>query len=248
MPKPVDTLPLESAAEDTALVPAPSVQMFERLALDPNVPVDKLERLIAMQEHIMEVNAKAAFNRAFADLQADLPTVVEHGKTDKGTYAQLEDIIEAVRPILRMHGFSISHATEWPDKTTVKVVGILTHTEGHERRSEFMASADQSGSKNAIQALGSSVAYGRRYTTKDLLNIVTRGEDDDGRRSGKSSAPEAPQGYEDWLTDLESAASEGFAKLEQTFKTSNVKFRNYLSNHEGGKLASLKAKAKGVRV
>jgi hypothetical protein len=237
-----DTLPLE-AANETTLAPVGAVSMFERLALDPNVPVDKLERLIAMQERIMEVNAKAAFNRAFADLQADLPTVIEHGKTDKGTYAQLEDIIEAVRPILRKHGFSLSHTTEWPDKATVKVIGLLTHTDGYERRSEFMASADTSGSKNAIQALGSSVAYGRRYTTKDLLNIVTRGEDDDGARSTKASKPAEPAGYDEWLINMEAVADEGEVPLRQAWEKSKPLYRNYITKHDGHLWMALKAKA-----
>src|SRR6185295_6009416 len=51
--------------------------------------------------------------------------------------------------------------------------------DGHERTSEFLADADTSGSKNAIQARGSAVSYGHRYTTKDLLNITTREAADD---------------------------------------------------------------------
>jgi len=39
---------------------------------------------------------------------------------------------------------------------------------------------DNSGSKNAVQAVGSSVSYGKRYVMAALLNITTRGEDDDG--------------------------------------------------------------------
>ena len=242
------TLPLvDPNDEDTALMAAPSVSMFERLAADPNVSVDKLERLIAAQERIMAVNAKSSFNAAFTALQADLPTVIERGKTDKGTYAQLEDIVETIRQILKTHGFSLSHRTEWPDKATVKVIGILTHVDGHERQSEFMASADQSGSKNAIQALGSSVAYGRRYTSKDLLNIVTRGEDDDGRTSEKAKAPTEPEGYDNWLTDLESTADHGYDALEKAFKASKAPFRNHLTNHEAVKLAALKTKARAVR-
>jgi hypothetical protein len=38
---------------------------------------------------------------------------------------------------------------------------------------------DSSGSKNAVQAIGSTTSYGRRYAASMLLNIVTRGEDDD---------------------------------------------------------------------
>ena len=46
-----------------------------------------------------------------------------------------------------------------------------------------------SGANRAVSTLGSSNSYGRRYTTKDLLNIVTKEEDDDGK---KSSAPAEP--------------------------------------------------------
>ncbi|WP_409524602.1 ERF family protein [Pseudomonas sp.] len=39
---------------------------------------------------------------------------------------------------------------------------------------------DTSGSKNAVQAVGSSTSYGKRYVMSALLNLTTRGEDDDG--------------------------------------------------------------------
>jgi hypothetical protein len=196
---------------DTAALPAtvtagndPALMIIE-LASNPAVDVDKLQRLIDMQKDARRDHAIAAFNQDFARMQAEIPTVIEKGKGDKGmSYARLEDIIETVRPVLQRHGFSLSHQTEWPDKTTIKVVGILTHRDGHERRSEFLASADQTGSKNAIQALGSSNSYGRRYTTKDLLNIVTKEEDDDGK---KSSAPANRTARPNGRTRPESARS-----------------------------------------
>jgi hypothetical protein len=39
---------------------------------------------------------------------------------------------------------------------------------------------DNSGSKNTVQAIGSSVSYGKRYVLCMLLNISTGGEDNDG--------------------------------------------------------------------
>ena len=213
-----------------ALAPA-SVSMFERLARDPTVPVEKLEKLIELQERILDREARTAFNISFSELQAALPTVIERGRGDKNmAYALYEDIVEAVRPVLQQYGFSVSHRTEWPDKRTVKVVGILTHRDGHSRESEFMADADQSGSKNAIQALGSAVSYGKRYTLRDLLNIASR-EDDDGKAAGRlgkeKQRPESsvPEGFEDWVISLETVAEDGYAKLSETWKASPAKFR-----------------------
>jgi hypothetical protein len=226
------------------VVPQPTgATMFERLAADPNVPVDKLERLIAMQERIEANNARAAFNAAFAEMQVEIPTVHERGKTDKATYARLEDIIEAVRPILGRHGFALSHRTEWPDAKTVKVIGILMHREGHSRESEFLSAADASGSKNAIQGLGSAVAYGRRYTTKDLLNIATSDEDDDGARTGPAGGPD---GYSVWLESMEDVAVEGTGRLQVEFQKSAKAFKEYATSKDISRWRAIKAKAAKV--
>ena len=43
---------------------------------------------------------------------------------------------------------------------------------------------DSTGSKNNVRAIGSSISYGKRYAASALLNITTRGEDDDGKAGG----------------------------------------------------------------
>jgi hypothetical protein len=234
--EPIQEPPPQTPASDVAL-------MFERLAKDPAVDVDKFERLMAMQERVLAYNARTAFNTAFAAMQGEIPAIVERGKTNNGRYARLEDIVEQVRPILRKHGFTLSHRTEWPDAKTVRVVGILTHEQGHERTSEFLSSADSSGNKNAIQALGSAVSYGRRYTVKDLLNIVTRDEDDDGQRSEQYKAPDAPDGYEEWWLDIEACAEEGLPKLTAAWNKSKQDFRKYTSKFHLQEWEALKRKA-----
>lgn len=245
---PVDDAPPPASTALAVQPPDSFTSMVERLAANPDVPVDKLERLLAMQERILDRNAEAAFNAAFAEMAAEIPTVSERGKTDKGTYATLEDIIEAVRPVLQRHGFALSHRTEWPEKTSVKVIGILTHREGHSRQSEFMSGADASGSKNAIQGLGSAVAYGRRYTTKDLLNIATRDEDDDGRGTERTGKPDAkaPAGYDAWLAVFEPMAEQGLAALTDAWNKSKVEYRNHLMATNKRAWNDLKVKAAKV--
>jgi len=209
---------------------APVVLLFERLAANKEIDVAKLERLIAMQEHVLAHEARAAFNRAFATMQAEIPTVIAATPGDGGKwlYAPLEDIQDAVRPILVRHGFGLSFRTEWPDKATIKVVGILTHRDGHERTSEFLADADTSGSKNAIQARGSAVSYGHRYTTKDLLNITTRGADDDGHTATPKPPTTHPTGYLGWLDKLRQAAQEGTPALERVWTVSARDWKQHL--------------------
>lgn len=250
---------LAPAPEPSALpVPATHgndlVLMFERLATNPDVNVEKLERLIAMQERIMAHNAKAAFDSAFAAMQPDIPEIDEKGRIlVKGelqsTYARNEDMQKVLRPILANHGFSLSFQTEWPDKKTVKVIGILSHREGHARRSEFLSDADTSGNKNAIQALGSAVSYGHRYTTKDLLNITSRApseRDDDGGSSERFNAPPSPDKYEEWKLDMESTADTGAKALDEAWTGSTGAIKNYVTKHDRQWWEQLKKRAAKV--
>lgn len=225
------------------------IAMIERLATNPDVNVDKLEKLLSMQERVMDRVAQAEFNAAFSAMQPEIPVIVASQSGDQGKwmYAPLEDIVEPLRPILAKHGFSLSHQTEWPDAKTVKVIGILTHRCGHARRSEFQGTADNTGSKNGIQALGSSVSYGKRYTTKDLLCIVTRDEDDDGATSDKGKHPEAPVGYDAWFATLEGVASEGMAAFAPAWNKSKDEYRKYLSRTAPAVLVKLKATASKVK-
>lgn len=250
---------LESPAEtkEVALAPVGDnlVLMFERLAKDPGVDVDKLQRLIDMQERILAHNAKAAFDAAFAAMQPAIPSIDEKGRIvvdgqTRSTYAKNEDIQDVIRPILARHGFALSFETRWPEKGGVEVVGTLAHLEGYSRSSTFRAMADKTGSKNEIQALGSSTSYGRRYTTIDLLNISTRepnrGADDDGEGTER---PEPPDGYAAWLAALEATASEGWPGLSKAWgsKAPNAaSFRTYAQKHDATRWREIRERAQKV--
>lgn len=179
-----DPTPEQLAANPTLI--------FERLAKDKNVDVGKLERLIAMQERVMAIQAKAAFDEAFGRMQMEIPEIDAKGAVRnkageiQSRYSTNPDIQRIIKPILHKYGFSIRFRSEWPDPGVVKVVGILTHGQGHSEQSEFRSEADTSGNKNSVQALGSVISYGHRYTTKDVCNIIDRSErnDDDGQSGG----------------------------------------------------------------
>lgn len=170
------------------------IQVIERAALNPNVDIDKMERLLAMQERVMERNAKAAFTSSLAEMQPLLPVIDERGKisTDKGktvqsTYAKWEDINEAIRPLLASHGFALSFRVNRTD-AIVAVTGVLSHREGHSEETTIDLSVDSSGNKNGVQAVGSSISYGKRYAAISLLNITSRApqdRDDDGNAAGR---------------------------------------------------------------
>ena len=252
------TLPIDHApvTKDVALMPVvadgtdPIVTALLQHA--DRIDVDKLSKIIDLQERILNRNAETAFNAAFARMQAEIPEVIEKGQilvkgTLRSTYAKLEDIYAVIKPILKAHGFALRHRTEWPDDRNgvIRIVGILSHIEGHHEESVFEAPADKSDYRTDIQSMGSTVSYGRRYTTLDLLNIVTRGADDDGKKSGR---PQPPDGYDDWWGDMIAVADEGIAALEKAWGgTKNNDFKAYTLNANKDAWRQLKEKAQKVK-
>jgi hypothetical protein len=177
-------------SQSTALI-----QVIERAARDPSIDMDKLERLLAMQERIMAQQAKAAYADALSRLQPTLPIIGERGaiKNNSGaiqsTYALWEDIVGIITPLLAAQGFSISFRIGNANQK-IQVTGVLAHREGHSEETTIDLPADTSGSKNAVQAVASSVSYGKRYTAGALLNLRTGDVDDDGRGAGNETPPD----------------------------------------------------------
>lgn len=165
--------------ETTALV-----AMIERAAKDPTVDIDRMRQLMAIHAEATARRAKVAFLADFSALQSELPAVAKGGKghNDK-RYARFEDVIGTIRPFLVKHGFSLSFRTQHEDKV-IRIIGVLGHRAGHEERTDLPLPADTSGSKNAVQAWGSTISYGKRYVALTLLGIATTDDDDDGQRAG----------------------------------------------------------------
>lgn len=187
-------LPEASAPVDAGTA---MISMIERVARDPAIDIAKLERLLDMQERILAKNAEVAYARALSEMQADLPEIPERGviriKSKDGNnviqetpYALWEDINEAIRPQLAKHGFSLSFRTGLSNDGRVSVTAVLLHREGHREETTMVLGHDATGSKNAVQAIGSSTSYGKRYATAALLNLTSRDmleHDDDGERA-----------------------------------------------------------------
>ena len=169
------------------------MQVIARIASDPTIDIERMERLMEMHERARDRQAKTAYAAALAELQPKLPVVsrrgkivvpAKDGKTGHETpYALWEDVNEAIRPHLADHGFALSFRVK-KDGDRVEVTGILSHCEGHSEETMLSLPMDSTGSKNNVQAIGSSVSYGKRYTAFALLNITSRGEDDDGKAAG----------------------------------------------------------------
>jgi len=160
------------------------LQMIERASKDPQVDVGKLEKLFELRERVRQQVARDDFVEAKIRVQTELPVIKTQGRIDYGKgrplkYARWEDINETIKPILRNHGFDLSFRIGQSD-AKVTVTAVLAHVAGHTEETTIHLPADNSGGKGAVQGVGSTVSYGKRYTTAAILNLTWGGEDDDG--------------------------------------------------------------------
>jgi hypothetical protein len=63
----------------------------------------------------------------------------------------------------------------------VFVTTILQHAAGHSEQLTLEGTSDESGNKNSIQAVGSTITYLSRYGLLSITGMAVKGEDTDGR-------------------------------------------------------------------
>lgn len=178
----------------------PMVNMIERLVLNPQADLDKLERMLAMKERLDAQNARVAFARALAAARAEIPPIIKDARVDyknkdgKRTNYQhetLAGIAKIIDPVLSQHGLSYRFRTS-QGQGGVTVTCIIQHSDGHAEETSLHGAPDGSGSKNSFQAVGSAVTYLQRYTLKAALGLSAEADDD-----GQSAAPRR----DDWRHD-----------------------------------------------
>lgn len=181
---------------------APSMfELIMRAVKDPACDPAKMAQLLELSRQIKADDAKAAYTSALVALKPLLPIIDRRGRImihEKGkekidayliqstAFALWEDIDAAITPILAVHGFVLTFrcGTTGAPEHRVTVTGVLSHEQGHSEETTMTLPIDTSGSKNNVQAVGSSTSYGKRYTASLLLNLRTKGEDDDGETGG----------------------------------------------------------------
>jgi hypothetical protein len=178
-------------AKQLTMVPEPPqnmVAMLERLASNPDVPVDKLERLLAMQERISARQAETDFNAAMSTAQSEIGRISTDLKnTQTGSkYASYAKLDKILRPIYTKHGFALSFDTgEPPSPEYIRVICRVSHRGGHSHPYHIDMPADGKGAKGGdvmtkTHASGAAASYGMRYLLKMIFNVAIGEEDTDG--------------------------------------------------------------------
>jgi hypothetical protein len=169
--------------------------MIDR-ALATGAAPETLEKLLALQERWEANQGRKAFDEAMAAAKAEIPTIRKNRTVDftssKGrTHYRHEDLAEiaaTVNPILSKYGLSYRFRTSAQPNEPITVTCIVTHRLGYSEETTLCGPRDDSGNKNAIQQVGSTLTYLQRMTLKAALGLAAS-EDDDGRKSSEADEP-----------------------------------------------------------
>jgi len=151
-------------------------------AVESGAGLDMVEKLMSLQERWETGQARKAFDRAIAAAKAKI-TPIQRNATGHNSkkYADFAAIAKVVDPILSEHGLSYRFRTAQGER--ISVTCVLSHQDGHSEETTLSGPADASGSKNAIQAIGSTLTYLQRYSLVQMLGLAASNDDD-----GKAAA------------------------------------------------------------
>jgi hypothetical protein len=219
--------------QSTAVALPPAANLMDaiaRAAADPSVDVAKMQALYAMHSQMVERDAKQQYVEALAEFKANPPSIVKAKAvsftTNRGTtsykHATLDMVCRAVADKLAEVGITHRWHTEQKDGGRIRVTCILTHRAGHSEQTTLEGSPDDSGGKNAIQAIGSAVTYLQRYTLLAATGLSTQDQDDHDGRAPQQTAETITQDQADHLQTLIEANGRDLARFKQWAKVERL--------------------------
>lgn len=227
------------------------MQMLQ-VAVQRGDDLDKLQKLMDLRDRWEAAEARKAFVSAMSAFKAEPAKILKSKQVNipggaKFAHATLADVCDGVVANLSKHGLSHSYTLVQLDNGWVEVSCVITHQAGHSEKTTLRAPPDDSGKKNSIQQIASTVSYLERYTLVAALGLAAKDIDDDGNGGKKPPSEPAPDGYDDWKADMSTKAEEGTEKLTAAWGgEGSAKYRRYVIKYDEAWWKDTKAKAAKV--
>lgn len=200
-----------------------------KMAVDKDLDIGKLEKLIELKNREEERACKRDFELHFTQMKAELPIIEkdteakdQNGKT-MYKFAKLESLQEACDPIITTHGFCYHWDESHVEATKSKRITFFLSGYGH-TRSNYFDSPEIPSNKfaNAIQTAGIQASFGKRYSMIEGLGLIVKGVDNDANHLTFNDAIE----YADQIVWLKSCNTPEdlkgvWSKIYQELKKNN---------------------------
>jgi len=227
-------------------LPAVTPMQMLQVAVERGDDLEKLRQLMDLQDRWEAAQARKAYVAAIAAFKAEPMRILKSKQVNipggaKFAHATLADVCDGVVAALSKHG--LSHKWELQqDRDRITVTCILTHEAGHSERTMLSGLPDDSGKKNGIQQIASTVTYLQRYTLMAAVGLAAKDMDDDGRGAG----PAKPKITEEQVANLKALLTEVGANEINFLKWLKVEsLSDILATHYDACVKAIEAKRHG---
>lgn len=160
-------------------------------AMERGDSIDKLERLMDLNDRWEKAQAKKAFIEAKAAFKADAPKIIKDKKNKQynSTYASIDSLVNTTNEALSKHGLDASW--QFTQDERIEVTCTLRHIAGHAESVTLKGLPDTSGQKNPLQQIKSTLTYLKIATFEGVTGVATQegNLDDDGNGVGGNDGP-----------------------------------------------------------
>jgi len=168
--------------------PSP-MAVLQQAVMRGDVAIDVMERLQEMVYRHQDREAQRSFVTALHEFQRRCPPITRNRTADVATrqggsfryrYADLDQVVETIAPILREVGLSYA----WDSRVEgdrLSVTCTLRHIEGHSVESSFVCPTESRAGMSEAQKYGAALSYGKRQSLVAVLGLSASDPDTDGR-------------------------------------------------------------------
>lgn len=201
-----------------------------KLAIEKGANLQEVKALLEIKREYEADEARKSFNEAMSAFKANAPKIVKDKAVSFGQgkaaykHASLYQVAEKIATEMSKHGLSASWRVA--QNGSVSVTTRVVHIKGHFEETTLSAPADTSGSKNAIQAIGSTISYLQRYGLLCIAGLASADMDDDGNSVGMV-----------YIDDKELSQ---ITDMIDEYKVDEAKFLSYMTIESLGKMPKAK--------
>lgn len=198
-------------------------------AVQNNVNVEILERLLVIRRELRAEAAKEAFDEAMRAFQGECQPIVKSRpvKTDNASYAYapIEDLQLHTQALRAKYGFSYTIHTETFEKH-VSATCVIKHTSGHQETSPPYKVPVGAGTRlmSNTQVYAAAITFATRYAFKYAFGLTIIGEDNEEHVQKRIANESKPPTDAELATLLSLIEASGFSadEIAKKFKVSSL--------------------------
>lgn len=245
---------LIDVADEPAVKPAtqhPTPALLLQMAVQQGADLDKLERLMALQERWEANEARKAFRDDFAAFRGEniiIPKTkhVDRGRGGSFDQAEYDEVCRRLSPALSRHGFSFRHDQKFGlrrvmdagvenDIGWVWVTCFLEHRKGHTEELVLEGPPGDLTVNTPTQNMQTTASYLKRQALLSITGTATGGEDDESKMRKSRGGAQQDEGEVEALTAAgQDAAMGGMESLTQWWGALTSKQRSAMNSNFPG--------------